>query len=73
MADLLIRNVDPEVLRSIDAIAQDLGLSRNEFLRREVARIAGAGSRAATHEDLKRSLELLADLADEKVMRQAWG
>jgi len=73
MADLLIRNVDKDVLDRIDVIAGGLGLSRNEYLRREVTRIALAGSRTATREDLKSSLELLADLADEKVMGQAWG
>ena len=73
MADLLIRNVDKDVLDTIDATAETLGLSRNEYLRRELSRLAQIGSRTATREDLKRSLELLADLADEDVMARAWG
>jgi hypothetical protein len=72
MADLLIRNVEKDVLNRIDATAERLGLSRNEYLRRELVRLAQVGSRAATRDDLKCSLGLLADLGDDTVMAQAW-
>jgi plasmid stability protein len=73
MADVLIRNVDEAVIRGIDAAAARQGLSRNEYLRRELTQFSLVRSHAATREDLKRSLELLADLGDESVMAQAWG
>lgn len=72
MADLLIRNVEADVLSRIDAVAEGLGVSRNEFLRRELTRIADAATRRATVDDLKRSMELLADLGDKTVMERAW-
>ena len=72
MPDLLIRNVDADTVRQIDTEAQRLGLSRNEYLRREIARLAHRGHRATTLEDLSRSAEALADLADDDVMRDAW-
>lgn len=72
MADLLIRNVDKSVLNAIDVLAEGLGLSRNEYLRRELTRLGQSRSGTATRNDLKRSLELLADLSDEKVMARAW-
>ncbi|NDL56216.1 ribbon-helix-helix protein, CopG family [Phytoactinopolyspora mesophila] len=72
MTDLLIRNIDEEAVRRIDANAERQGLSRSEYLRREVSRLAQIGARPATRADLARSAELFADLADESVMEQAW-
>ncbi|MGH3096001.1 MAG: type II toxin-antitoxin system VapB family antitoxin [Streptosporangiales bacterium] len=72
MTDLLIRNVDEQTVRRIDADAERQGLSRTEYLRREVSRLTHRGPRPATHADLTRSVAALADLADEDVMRQAW-
>lgn len=72
MPDLLIRNVDDETVRHIDADAERQGLSRNEYLRREVGRLAHRGPRPGTREDLARSTQALADLADEDVMVRAW-
>jgi hypothetical protein len=48
------------------------GLSRNEYLRREVVKLAQVSGQDVTREDLKRSLELLTDLGDESVMGRAW-
>lgn len=73
MTGVLIRNVDDEVIRDIDAAAARQGLSRNEYLRRQLATLGKVGARTATREDLQRSLELLADLGDEEVMAKAWG
>lgn len=72
MPDLLIRNVDDEIVRRIDADADRQGLSRNEYLRREIGRLSHRGPRPATLADLARSADALADLADDDVMRQAW-
>lgn len=70
MADVLIRGVPDEVLASIDAQAQRLGLSRVEYIRRRLA--ADAGSGAVSVEDLRHLSEACADLADASVMDQAW-
>lgn len=70
MADLLIRDVPDDVLAVIDARARRLGLSRTEFLRRQLASITDQGS--VTLEDLDRFSELAADLGDPEVMAKAW-
>ena len=72
MADLLIRNIDDEAIRLMDAAAERLGLSRNEYLRRTLVKIAKVSARPVSREDLKRSIELLADLDDQSVMARAW-
>lgn len=72
MTDLLIRNLDQEAVRRIDASAERLGLSRNEYLRRELIRLTQMGTRPATRQDLTRSAEIFADVLDESVMRRAW-
>lgn len=71
MADLLIRDVPEDVVAAIDADARRLGLSRTEYLRRAVARVARK-SGTVTVKDLARFGTVFADLADEAVMRQAW-
>lgn len=70
MADVLIRGVPDDVLASIDAHAQRLGLSRVEYIRRRLAAVAGHAT--VSVEDLRRMSEVCADLADESVMDQAW-
>lgn len=72
MTDLLIRNIDEEAVRRIDSNAERQGLSRNEYLRRELSALAQSGGHSTTREDLARATALLADLSDESVMRQAW-
>lgn len=72
MPDLLIRNVDDDTLRRIDADAQRQGLSRNEYLRREVSRLGQGAGRPATRGDLERSMEAFADLGNDSVMDRAW-
>lgn len=70
MADLLIRDVPDHVLAVIDANAKRLGLSRSEYVRRQLA-AAGAGGKV-TVEDLTRFSATFADLADPEVMARAW-
>ena len=72
MADLLIRNIDDEAIRLMDAAAERLGLSRNEYLRRTLVKIAKVSARPVSRGDLKRSIELLADRDDQSVMARAW-
>ena len=71
MADLLIRNVPPDVIARIDQAARAAGLSRQEYLARRVASDPGV-ARRVTDADLERVGEVFADLLDEEVMRGAW-
>ena len=71
MPDILIRDLPEHVVAAIDANAQRLGLSRNEYLRRLL------GSEAHPHAtvtvaDLKRSADVFADVNDPEVMSGAW-
>lgn len=72
MPNILIRDVPDDVVAAIDARAGSLGLSRNEFLRRQIARVARRGTSPVTVEDLKRFAVLAADLGDQGVMARAW-
>lgn len=57
----------------IDAAAENLGLSRNEYLRRKFEQSdAEPEERTVTAEDWKRSAETFADLADPVLMEGAW-
>lgn len=42
MSDVLIEDVSDDVLAALDALADRLGLSRNEYLRRRLAQDARA-------------------------------
>lgn len=73
MPNILIRDLSQEAVDRIDAAAANLGLSRNEYLRRRFEQSANApGERTVTAEDWKRSAETFADLADPDVMENAW-
>ncbi len=70
--DVLVRDVPDEVVAAIDAKAKQLGISRTQFLRRLLAREAGAEERRVSRADLEWFSETFADLAEEEVMRGAW-
>lgn len=72
MADLLIRDVPDEVVAAIDARAGRLGLSRTEFLRRQLAREAVDEDGPVTVEDFRRFAEDFPDLGNPEVMDRAW-
>lgn len=72
MTDILIRDVPPDVLAAIDAKAERQGLSRSEYLRRQIAQDAGRPSEQVTVADLRRSAETFRDLDDPGVMSAAW-
>lgn len=73
MPNILIRDVSQRAIERIDAEAADLGLSRNEYLRRRLddAPVATAPARV-TAEDWRRSADVFADLDDPEVMDRAW-
>lgn len=73
MPNILIRDLSQEAVDQIDAAAANLGLSRNEYLRRKFEESTSpAGERMVTAEDWQRSAEVFADLADPTVMDAAW-
>lgn len=71
MSDILIRDVPESTVAEIDRRASDLGLSRNEYLRRWLDTEMRTGQ-PVTAEDLRRVSRLARDLADPDVMRKAW-
>nr|MDT0657926.1 hypothetical protein [Micromonospora sp. DSM 115978] len=71
--NILIRDLSQEAIDRIDAAAANLGLSRNEYLRRRFEEnISPANDRTVTAEDWQRSADAFADLADPAVMENAW-
>ncbi|GIF09775.1 type II toxin-antitoxin system VapB family antitoxin [Actinoplanes siamensis] len=73
MPNILIRDLSQQAVDRIDAAAANLGLSRNEYLRRKFEEGGSpTGEQAVTAEDWQRSAEVFADLADPSVMEQAW-
>ena len=72
MADLLIRDLAPEILNALDVRANALGLSRVEYVRRTLAQSISAATESVTQQHLIELLELLPDLANKEIMEQAW-
>lgn len=71
MPDVLIRDLPGDVVAAIDSNANRLGLSRNEYLRRQLA--SEVSRRPAVRvADLQRSSGVFADLGDPAVMSGAW-
>lgn len=72
MADLLVRNVSAEVVAALDSGAAQLGISRNEFVRRRLNQELQQSHQSVTEAHLRNLLQLLPDLADADVMDAAW-
>ena len=72
MTDVLVRDVPEDVVAALDVRASQLGLSRNEYLRRRLAQEAGTTGDNVTVEHLRLFAETFADLADADVMKGAW-
>ena len=72
MADLLIRDLSPEVLNALDENARAIGISRSEYVRRKLMQETASGQESCTELHLKNLLDLLPDLADESIMVNAW-
>lgn len=73
VSDLLIRDIPDNVLAGLDAHAANLGLSRAEYIRRRLAQDALTAHTPVTRADLHRLSQTAAGLADETLMREAWG
>lgn len=72
MGDVLIRGVPDGVVAAIDTKADRLGLSRTEYLRRQMMRIAGSSDDQVTVAALRHFGEAFPDLDDSELMREAW-
>ena len=72
MPDVLIRGLTTGAVARIDAEATNLGLSRNEFLRRKLEERPIKADEELTEEHWKRSAEVFRDLGDPEVMAGAW-
>jgi len=72
MKDLLVRDIPDDVLRNLDERARQLGVSRQELLRRRLVADFAWPAQPTTQADLRRSAEAFADLLDEEVIERAW-
>ena len=72
MPDVLIRDVPDGVVAAIDSRAAQLGISRNEYLRRRLGQDAHRSGSSVEVDDLRRFEVLFGDLSDPDVMEQAW-
>jgi hypothetical protein len=72
MPDLLIRNFPAEDLALLDEHAARLGVSRTEFLRRQLHQEARRTATAVTEADLTSFSAAIADLAEDAVISDAW-
>lgn len=72
MADLLIRDLAPELVSALDSKALALGISRVEYVRRTLARDVVVSSESVTEKHLLALTHLLPDLGNVEIMRDAW-
>lgn len=72
MSDILIRDVPENVLVSLDSNAARLGLSRSEYLRRQLAIAASVSPGTTTAVDWAQFADRFTDLGDPAVMDRAW-
>ncbi|WP_427888569.1 FitA-like ribbon-helix-helix domain-containing protein [Kribbella sp. GL6] len=71
MSDVLIRDVPDDVLAVIDQRAAIQGLSRNEYLRRQLSQEAARFQATVTFADLQRLSDLARDPEDPEVLGKA--
>ncbi|WP_291056167.1 antitoxin [Herbiconiux sp.] len=72
MTDILIRNVPDDVIAEIDSHADRIGLSRVEYVRRQLLRESTRTRAHITPADLAASDVRLQDLLDPELMDAAW-
>ncbi len=72
MPDVLIRNFSADDLALLDERAARLGISRTDFLRRQLHQEAHRAAVRVTAADLSRLGAAAGDLADPAVMSDAW-
>ena len=70
--DMLVRDLPDAVIIEIDAQAARLGVSRAEYVRRQLVSESQRVKRAVTVSDLERSDGALAGLLDDELMERAW-
>ncbi len=71
--DILIRGISDAAVKQLDSEAAELGLSRNEYLRRKIEETTKPEPRRKiTAKDWARTAHIHADLADDEVMQEAW-
>lgn len=69
---VLIRDIPEDVLVAIDARAGRLGVSRNEYILRLLARDVIAATLDVTAGDLQLFAKTFGDLDDGTIMGEAW-
>ena len=72
MTDILIRDLPEGIVADIDSEAGRLGLSRVEYIRRQLIREARRTKREVRPTDLVASDDRLAGLLDHELMEAAW-
>jgi hypothetical protein len=72
MVDVLIRGLSETAVAQLDAAAGAVGLSRNEFLRRQFEAATPSSGLVVTAADLRRAAAATSDLLEPGVMADAW-
>ena len=75
MTDILIRGISADAIARIEEQAATLGLSRNEFLRRQLDALATMRRESLSEisaDDIRRASHAARDLDDPDVMSAAW-
>jgi hypothetical protein len=72
VVDVLIRGLSDAPMAKLDAAAGAVGLSRNEFLRRQFEAVTPSTGLVVTAADLRQAAEATSDLLDPGVMVDAW-
>lgn len=70
--DILIRGLEKADVVGIEYQATRARLSRNEYLRRELRKLAGREAQPATLQEIAASVQLTEDLLNQDVMGKAW-
>lgn len=66
------RDIPESVLTTLDRQAARLGLSRSEYLRRQLTQVATVGQGAIGSQDWGHFADHFADSSDTNVMDNAW-
>lgn len=72
MPDILVPRVPAAVVAQLDARAALLGISRSEYVRRELIRDTQRADLTVTVGDLQKSGALLSGLLDSDLIERAW-
>ena len=75
MTDILIRGISTEAIARIEEQAAKLGLSRNEYLRRQLDSLSTyqhESTSVVSADEVRRASHAARDLGDPEVMSAAW-